>query len=215
MAFERTGAAGRWAAVIVVVLVVGAGVGFLQTRDDRPSVLLVGDSITAISERLVTDELHGDYRVLTSGAPKRRADERVHDLPLLVATKPDAVVVNLGTNDVIQHTDLAATAKAIEKIGGAFPTERCVILVTVNQNMYSASDARLGPDAVAVNRLIVALAARRGWTLVRWDEIVHRYIAEGEPNGHLSVDTIHPRPIGQKLLADAYRRALKPCLAAK
>jgi len=202
-----------WLVVALAVVVVAGSVVYLQTRDDRPSVLLVGDSITAISEKLVADQLDGHYEILTSGAPKRTAEERVNDLPLLLASgQPDAVVVNLGTNDVIQHRSAEVAIHAIDTIGRAFRTARCVVLVTVNENMYSTTDKRLQPDAKTMNRRILALAKARRWGVVRWDSIVRKYIAEGEKNGHLSVDTIHPRPIGQKLLADAYGRALGPCL---
>ena len=196
---------------VTAVVLVAAFVLYRQTRDDRPRVLLLGDSITEVAQKQVTDELGGRYRILASGAPKRRADQRLADIPLLLTTKPEDVVINLGTNDVIQHRSPDVTVAAIGKLATAFPTARCVILVTVNEDMYNLHIPTLRPDAQAVNRRILALAARHRWSVVRWDSIVAKYMAEGQKQGHLSPDTVHPGPIGQRLLADAYGRALDRC----
>ena len=207
----KSSRAGLAAIAIVAFLVLVAVIAYFQTRDDRPRLLLVGDSITAISEKRLTASLDGRWKVSVSGAPKRTAPQRIDDLPLLEAIKPEAVVINLGTNDVIQQVAPDATITAITKIAAAFPAARCLALVTVNEDMYNARDATLGPDAKAVNDRIVALAKDKGWKIIRWDLIVKQYRAEGEKQGHLTADTIHPGTVGQKLLADAYSRALVTC----
>lgn len=200
------------AGVAVVIVVIGGVVAYFAFRDDRPKVVLMGDSITYISAPAFKKELKGSYELVVSGTPKRRADERVEDAAVLDATHPDAVVVNLGTNDVLQGRPPQSAADALEKIGKTFADAECVVLVTVNENMFNAERASLGPDAKALNQEILAMAEKHGWGVVRWDEIVRRYLAEGEKQGHLSVDTVHPRPVGRKLLADAYGKALASCL---
>jgi len=201
-----------WLCVLLAVALPVVGIVVVVRRvERRPRVLLVGDSITSLSQPELTARLRGRYRVEVSGAPRRTTQERVRDLPLLLTTKPERLVINLGTNDVLRGESTKGTLAALERIGTAFPTVHCVVLVTVNHNMFSAKQVRVGPDAYALDRGIRALAARRHWGVVPWDSIVQRYLDAGQQQGSLSDDTVHPRPVGRRLLADAYRTALDRC----
>lgn len=201
-------------AVIAAVAIVGAllvlrALGVIARAG--PKVELVGDSITFISTGTFTGRLGNDWNVIVSGVSGDRADQRLPDLPGLVAEDPRQVVINLGTNDVLQKKEPAETIVALEKVGAAFGHARCIHLVTISENMTSFTDTGLGSRAAQLNGLIRDLAGRHGWGVVPWAQLVRDYEQGAHPFGPLTTDTVHPTPLGQQILSDAYRKALAAC----
>jgi lysophospholipase L1-like esterase len=195
-------------AVIVIVVVVLAVVAVVTARAFHrgPEVVLVGDSITFQTIGVFEEELGDDWGLTIHGVPSMRADQLLPAVPELAAHHPVQVVVNLGTNDALQGTPPGDTVAALEQLAAGFPGARCIHLVTINEHM-------LTPEGVAagLNARIRDLAARRGWHTVPWDAVVRDYDAGPQPEGPVTSDSVHPTAVGERLLADAYDRALAAC----
>lgn len=211
---SRRGARGLVVAlVLVVLLAVGA---FVVVRGGLGStggneVVVFGDSIT----EQATDPLHqrfdGSFAVTVSGVSGARADQRVADAAAYASTTPGHVIINLGTNDVLQGTPTEETVAALTHIAEGFSGTDCVHLVTVNERMVDLSRPELHVGAVAINERIRALAAEQGWDVIDWASIVAESDQAGNPEGPLTLDTVHPTPVGQRHLLDAYQQALDRC----
>jgi lysophospholipase L1-like esterase len=202
--------------LVIVVVVVGVAAWLLLRSvglvpHKGPEVVLLGDSITDQTKATFAQRLGDDWDVTATGVPGDRADQRLPDVPELASHHPMQVVVNLGTNDVIQLKPPEETIGALEQVASGFSGSRCVHLVTINDLMLNFSDVGLHDRAVALNDRIRELAARRGWGIVPWDQMVRDYNGGPQPDGPITSDTVHPTEVGQRMLADAYRRALASC----
>jgi lysophospholipase L1-like esterase len=202
------------ATVAVVALVVVAAILVIGRVQSRPVVVLAGDSITELSAGALAGPIDGTVGiggndvvvVARSGAT---AAEMEPEVVATSADDPRQVVINLGTNDVVRTGDVAGALASVERMAAAFPGAACVHLVTMSESMVSFEDP-VGPGerAAELNRALVDLAGRNGYRLIRWDEIVAAGVARGEP---LTLDSIHPDPAGEQLLAEAYRDAVDAC----
>jgi hypothetical protein len=77
--------------------------------------------------------------------------------------------------------------------------------------MVRPDDPALPTRVTDLNARIRALAARRGWGIVPWDELVKLYDLGPQPDGPITSDTVHPTEFGEHVLADAYGKALEGC----
>jgi lysophospholipase L1-like esterase len=205
----------RATTVFIAIVVLAAGVVVLRVTGVfprwGPRVVLVGDSITEQTADTFDQRLGDRYHLTTTGRPGFRADQLLADVPDLAATDPTQVVVNLGTNDMTEGWRPADTEGVLERLAGSFPTARCIHLVAVNDRMDATRDPSLVPRVQELNVRIRALAARRGWDVVPWDQLVDDYDAGTQPFGPITWDTVHPTQLGKDVLADAYDRALRSC----
>jgi lysophospholipase L1-like esterase len=203
----------RGPVVIVVVVVVAVIAVVLVTGIGRrgPEVVLIGDSITAQTTEVFDDQLGKDWGLTVQGEPGHRADELVPAVAPLAQKHPVQVVINLGTNDVMQAKDPAQTQAALEQVAAGFNGARCIHLVTINDHMASLTDASLPARIADVNNRIRATAAAHGWHIVPWDEVVRLYDSGPQAEGPITTDTVHPTEYGEHLLAEAYGRALEGC----
>jgi lysophospholipase L1-like esterase len=203
----------RGTVVVVIVVVAVAAVLLVRGVPWRrgPEVVLVGDSITAQSEPVFEDKLGSRWGLTMQGEPGHRSDELLPAVPALAEHHPVQVVVNLGTNDVMQRKDPAETEAALEQLALGFSGARCVHLVTVNEHMVRLEDPGLTTRITDLNTRIRDLAARHGWDTIPWDEIVKMYDVGPQPEGPITVDTVHPTDYGEHVLADAYGDALDEC----
>jgi hypothetical protein len=64
---------------------------------------------------------------------------------------------------------------------------------------------------VDLNGRIREVATRHGWGVVPWDQLVRDYDGGPQIEGPITLDSIHPTDLGQRVLADAYERALSAC----
>jgi hypothetical protein len=203
--------------VAVAVVAVLAGLLVFAARSGLigggPAVVLLGDSITAMSDAVFEERLGDDWAVTTSGVPGAQAEQRLPNVPELAELSPTQVVVNLGTNDVMGHRPPGETVAALDQLGRGFPEARCIHLVTINRHMASTTDPGLPARIDELNAGIRGLAATRRWGIVPWDELVADYDAGPQPFGPITTDTVHPTLLGQRMLAEAYRRALQSCPA--
>jgi len=174
-------------------------------------VLVFGDSITDISASMLHERFDPSFTMTVSGVGGARATERVASAQELTDRRPEQLIIELGTNDVLQGTSLDDAIGAVTKIATSFPGLRCVHVVNINEQMVSFSQPDLPQRAADMNRRIRAAAEQHGWDVVEWNTIVDRYEAAHEPDGPLTTDTVHPTAIGQELLANAYDDVMQGC----
>lgn len=174
-------------------------------------VVLLGDSITDQATETLHRRLDAEYTVTVSAVGGTRADQREDDIAALAAMHPDQVVINLGVNDAFQAMPVDRTIAALTRIATGFPSAHCVEVVTISENMLDFSQAGLNDRATILNRRIRSLAHERGWRVIPWSDIVRGYEAGSQGDGALTVDSIHPTAMGQRMLAEAYARSLDTC----
>ncbi len=201
------------AAVLALVLVVAVGV-WLWSRPSQPRVVVVGDSITVFAHPEINRALDGHYSVTTSAVSGQRIDEMLPALQRDLKKHPRAVVLNLGTNDVLQarlHPDWQTSFNTMIAMVEHVP---CVVLTTISTLAATTPtpDDALEPQvAPALNDAIVTTAAQHSNVhIVDWNQLVHG------PNGValLIPDRIHPSDEGSRVLATQIRDTLDTDCAA-
>jgi hypothetical protein len=85
-----------------------------------------------------------------------------------------------------------------------------VHLVTISEDMV-LNGVSMHDRAVDLNIRIRELAGLHHWGVVPWDQLVHGYDTGPQLEGPITLDSIHPTDLGQRVLADAYARALASC----
>lgn len=172
-----------------------------------PRVVLLGDSLTVLTFDEMSRVADGDFTLELNATAGKRIDENLDAADLLAATNPPQVVINLGSNDILQGRDVNLVMSDLETMVDQFANVGCLHIVTINEQL------KPGPGAVAtaaqqVNDQIRELAKRRLSTdIIDWNQIV-------VDNGFESVvgsDRIHPNDRGVELLADAYVAAMRAC----
>ena len=200
---------------VVLVLALLAAAAFVAWRvatgSNGGEVVVLGDSITEQATGPLHERFDSSYAMSISGVSGERADQRVADASAYAATTPGQVIINLGTNDVLQGTPPDETASSLTQIAEGFTDTRCIHLVTINESMVDLSRPQLHDGAVAVNERVRSMAAAHGWDVIDWAGIVAASDRAGNPEGPLTLDTVHPTPLGQQRLLDAYADALHRC----
>jgi lysophospholipase L1-like esterase len=198
-------------ALAVVVVVALAAVGRVQSR---PLVVLAGDSITEYGAGALAGAIDGTFGigghdVLVVARSGATAGEMEPEVVAAADQAPQQVIINLGTNDAVRTATVSEGLAAVERIAAAFPAASCIHLVTLSESMVTFEDT-VGPPlrSAELNRGLIDLAARNGYGLIRWDQIVADGVAGGAP---LTLDSIHPDGAGEARLADAYRDAVEAC----
>ena len=169
-----------------------------------PRTAVVGDSIIFISQPAIDAMLRPRAAYMISGqvgwtiAQQQAAIITDLDNP---EGSPSDWIVNLGTNDAIQHN--TAWRTAYDAMVADLADQPCVVLTTV-----SSEADRLGHDTIAlqVNAAEEATAATHpNFHVVDWNRLVH----EGDHfDRWLVPDHIHPNHTGQRPLAAMYGQAL-------
>jgi lysophospholipase L1-like esterase len=192
-----------WIAVAVVVaLIVGAVA--LWPRSHGPKVAVVGDSITVFARHDLNHALDSAYDVKTSAVMGQRIDQMLAPLQHDLKSHPRAVVVNLGTNDVLQarlHPDWRTGFNAMIALVASTP---CVVLTTIS-TLATTSAAAVPSVATDINAAIIGAAASHpNFHVLDWNGIVHG------PNGIalLIPDRIHPSGPGSRIIAASVRHIL-------
>jgi hypothetical protein len=190
--------------LIVVILGAGAAVAIVVLR--RPTgrrVPVVGDSITVFAGNDIKKALAPKYHAEIHAVFGQRIDQMVPTLRHDVADDPYAVVVNLGTNDVLQAKDRSGLQTSFAQMIAAAAPARCVFLTTIS----TLVDAPTAIPAVAtqINDAISnAAAAHKNFHVIDWNGAVH------QANGPslLIADHVHPSGSGDLVLAALIRHAL-------
>ena len=134
-------------ALIAVVVVAAFALKSDPTaRSER--VLLVGDSITDQSRTGFTGALPSEDTVDIQAVPGRKFAEMLPFATQAAQFRPEQVVINLGSNDVLLGEADATTDPAMDAMFGLFAGTPCVTVVTVNEHFafgYDQGSAR-APD---------------------------------------------------------------------
>lgn len=187
-----------------MAIVPASSCGVFSSGDE---VVLLGDSITVLIGDAVTKDAPAGVDIKVSGDWGRRADEQIGVARDLAGDDPSQVIVNLGTNNVLQHHDMTATVNDLSTILDSFDGAKCLHLVTINEHIRGMGED-FGPAAAALNQQIRTLADRRLDTdLIDWNQI----IADHPGEQLIADDTIHPNAAGVQVLARAYIDAIKRC----
>lgn len=198
------------AIVVVLVLLIG-GALYARRVLGKDRIAMIGDSITDVTASVFHEKLDGEHQLEVRAIGGKEVAEMMPAADELAPTAPDQVVINLGTNDVIHGKDMTAAATSLGAMTAKFAGNRCIHLVTINEGFFSTEGKDLTTPARQLNQAIRQLAQANGYRIVDWADIAAKYAAAGEPNGHLTSDTIHPEAAGRQLLADAVRESVDAC----
>jgi hypothetical protein len=174
-------------------------------------VALVGDSITEQSEATLHAELDGTFHVRVRGRGGYRIEEMEPYAIELATTRPEQVIINLGSNDALKSWPLDKSVQALRRLIKDFEGTRCLHLVTINEAMVNDRVPDLSDRAAALNGEIRRIAATENFNVIDWSRAVADDAKAGSPGGGVTSDSIHPTPAGQKLLAGLYKTALGTC----
>ena len=198
----------------VLAAVVVAATRTSGDADARPTVAIVGDSITEQGESILEDGLSDDWRLLIDGRSGFTVAEQLPAARDLADGDPVQVVVNLGTNDVTKGNDLGQSVADLAEVVASFPDAACVHLVTINEGIRLAG-VSLGDRSSQLNRAMVALAAADPRIhVIDWSAVVAADEAGDQPDGPIVNDTVHPTTRGQRVLTALYAEALAACSPA-
>ena len=180
--------------------------------DPRPSVAVLGDSITFESETELRAALAEATAVdLTAlvGRPGKTFAELLADGERIAATDPDLVVINLGTNDALKGVPVEDTRLDLDALYAALPDALIVAVAVTTRFSGSPFDVR----AQAINDRLRAGCrdGARPVAVVAWDQIVAADDANQADSPALDPilsDGLHPTPRGRARLADAIAAAV-------
>lgn len=170
-------------------------------------VTLLGDSITVLTGETVAQRLDGvtDTRVVADFG--LRIDEQLKNADDIRKRRPDQVIVNLGTNDILQGRPTNTAIEDYRQILDSLDDIACVSVITLNEHMDRMGENTSEP-AVAFNAALRSLAT--GYpnvTVTEWSSI----IPFDENANLMDDDTVHPNAAGIARLAGAYDLLVKAC----
>ncbi len=190
--------------VAVVVCIVAAACTPLR-------VTIIGDSITKQGSPEYHTVLDPSYALIVDGTDSGTIASRSADIDALAADPPHAFVLNLGTGDAGNGSTTIVADWMAQMAKFSSPTIKVGVTIW--------SESHWGPPmltpfpidegAAELNRWIRVGAWAGEYRLVDWDSFAHDYLANGQPYGPLFIDHLHPTPLGQTILAQMYRDALK------
>jgi lysophospholipase L1-like esterase len=195
--------------VLVAVVAVAAACG---NRGDV--VAVVGDSITALDQGSLEEQLGGDYQLQITGNFGKTVAEVLPEATAMVAKDPAQVIVNLGTNDVLQDLPVDSSMSSMQQMVDLFPDARCIHLVNINEHMVvQDTDTSRADQASAFNAALDQLAERNDRVdIIDWNEVAAGALNDAQPpTSTLTVDSIHPTEDGNTELNQLYRSALADC----
>jgi acyl-CoA thioesterase-1 len=185
--------------------------------DDRPVIVCFGDSLTAgfgvDPGKSFPDVLQAEldrggyrYRIVNFGVSGDTTQDGLDRLPLVLAEKPQMVVLEFGANDglrgqpvSIAEGNLAQMIEALKKAG----VTTVLAGITLPPNY--------GPDYIRkFNAMYAALAAKYKLSLIPF------LLADvaGHPN-LMQQDGLHPNTTGTRLVAGNVARVIEPLLGKK
>jgi lysophospholipase L1-like esterase len=188
---------GLLAAVVGAVLLVPAGieVAGMATRRPKPTVAVVGDSITVLAGHDISAALSHGYRSDVKAQLGKRIDQMLPALAEALRSHPFGVVVNLGTNDAMQSDTHPDWRSGFARMVALVAPGRCVVLTTISTLLPGSARRTV---AAQINGAIAgAVSSHQNFHVVDWNAAVR-----GENGGSLlAPDRVHPSRIGQLTLA--------------
>jgi hypothetical protein len=188
-----------------VILFAGGSPG-----ESKPSVVFDGDSITVLATPAIHQLLDPGYDVDVLAVIGIRINQSLPALESALKFHPDAVVVNLGTNDALQGGVNPNWVLGWDKLIRITRNTPCVVLTTVDP----AADAlNHRPIATKINAHIRVLAAQhpKRYKVVDWSRFLSRHSSIKGTYLRPEPILIHPTPVGAVKLATLDRIALSKC----
>jgi lysophospholipase L1-like esterase len=184
-----------------------------QSRGPKATddVSLVGDSITENSELALRDAIGSGYRLTIRARGGYRVQEMEPYSIELSTTKPEQVVINLGTNDVLQNWPMEASVQTLERMVKSFADAKCVHLVTINEHMDPDRGPDVQPRAAAFNVELRRIADQNHAHIIDWAATISDDIASGSKKGGLLTDSVHPNSLGKHELGAMLAKAMNDC----
>jgi lysophospholipase L1-like esterase len=190
------------AAVVGAVLTVSAG-GCALFDDDRPVVGFLGDSITFQATTALEDRAPDTWRADVRATSGATIVDMAAQAARMGAEQPEAVIVNLGTNDVMQGLPPEKSAADLDLLLDQLGDPSCVVLVTVHENIVTEQDGVLADRVRATNAALAEVADRRGVRVVDWTaHLAAAGAVPGTPD--LLIDTVHLSDAGIDNLVGLY-----------
>lgn len=165
----------------------------------------IGDSITVLSESSIASAVSGlnlGWTVADYATDGYTIAEMAPDVPIALARDPEAIIINLGTDDALQHnqnavSDLGAIVNQIAAAGTPGVT-----FVTVSE-VAGYPDNSVG---IALNAYIAGLPlSYPTWRVINWWRV-----SSADASKYLSsYDAIHPTSAGQAWLGASYACVLR------
>jgi lysophospholipase L1-like esterase len=192
----------------------------LVTRSSEPAgvqpterVVLLGDSITELSEPTLEARLGDRWALLVDGRSGATVAQRLPAAERAATDDPRQVVVNLGTNDVTLLLDPAGSVAQMRELLDLFPDATCLHVVTVGEGI-EINGRRYDTEAAAFNEGLWSLAAADPRiTVLDWDAALRAEETRGAAPDDLLHDTVHPTARGEEVLASLYASGLEACPA--
>jgi lysophospholipase L1-like esterase len=184
-----------------------------QSRGPKATddVAMVGDSITETSEAALRDAIGSSYKLNIRARGGYRVQEMEPYAIELSTTQPEQVIINLGTNDVLQSWPLDESTTTLERMIKSFAGAKCIHIVTVNEKIDPARTAGVQERAAAFNVEIHRLADQYHLDVIDWAKTVNDDVAGGSKKGGLTVDSIHLNSLGKHQLGEMVVNALNAC----
>lgn len=175
-------------------------------------VLVVGDSITVLSEQELDDRAERAERFTVAAANNATSDDLRQVVETFAGEEFEQVVVNLGMNDALNARPFDETTEAFAAILEQFESARCVHLTTLNESVVSFEDPELTDRVQRINAHVRELAATGdNVAIIDWNEALAEQRRDDETDESLLTDTVHPTDAGQELLVSLYLDAVKEC----
>lgn len=204
---RTTGAIAAVVALLVILIVVDR-----STTRDGDSVAIVGDSITFLDQGDIQRQMAGEFSLHVSATLGITLGRSLDAAKLLAGTRPQQVVIDLGSNDALSAVPIAQATNDLHAMVAVFKGADCIHLVNINTHMVALGKGPVGVEAKQLNDEIHKMAdANSAIDIIDWDKIIGDDIRAHPPKGQLTADTIHPGPVGQKLLADELDTVLHRC----
>jgi lysophospholipase L1-like esterase len=195
-------------ALIAVLLTVIAVATFALVRrgsQDPPRsrfVPVIGDSITVLSAGELSAAL-GRYHPDIHAVFGQRIDQMLPTLVASLERRPDAVVVNLGTNDALQAGTGPDWHRGFARMIDLIDRTPCAVVTTISTFVDRPAS---GPVVASdINRAIAdAAAAHPTIHVLDWNARLHAHGGQAL----VVADGIHPSAAGKMTLAAMTRRVL-------
>ena len=178
------------------------------------SVAIVGDSITAFDQTALNEQLGGDFELVITGNYGKTVDQVMPEAEVVAQRDYDQVIINLGTNDVLQDLPVDQSMAALRQMIELFGDARCIHLVNINEHMLEPLSKE--STTAAAQRFNAAqqqvVDADDQLSVLDWNAVAAGSLNDEDPPwSTLTEDSVHPTPEGNTRLNDLYRDALDRC----
>lgn len=172
---------------------------------------MFGDSIISLDDDL--RGALGDYNVTQAGYFGHTTAEVMGPADELASKDFVQLILNIGSNDVLQQLPIADVDARLRALVDKFPDVECLHVVTINEHMVDGKTLEpRAEEAAAVNDVIRRIAAEQDRVeIIDWNAMAAQHLQGSPPTSTLTTDAVHPTAEGYDELHAAYNGALSSC----